>query len=404
MKIYNNPVLIRTNTYPKRNEAKQVQYSPSFKSDPGTFVALYLLRTAGKKINSTRKLNAFKETLSRALQAPQKCKKSIPGLLDKLAKASNKIEYSIFYNYSGYKSLSYYKKKALTELLPVMDDEYLGYRVAKKNYLTELAKSDEFIDQDFVDALGALPDSYYQNFKLELIEKLLSSADGKNAYIFRMLKGLDNDDEMNKNCLQRNKVYINRLREKMFNNMYSTATVGLDGFYYTYSNVDNVKKKPAFLEFDTLFYSLAKDIKSLDKFKEVFKLGTNAASDIIKDLNTIASAKRNPNKAEKLVLYKKRLQEKFDTNVIGEYDKTFPGECESDRLREELRRLECKYSNITDFIKKTDSPDELNSAFKEKLDAMKEHIKWLEEYYQDVTKHEDDDRDSSLALMMGGRV
>ena len=95
MKIYNNPVLIRTNTYPKRNEAKQVQYSPSFKSDPGTFVALYLLRTAGKKINSTRKLNAFKETLSRALQAPQKCKKSIPGLLDKLAKASTKIEYSL---------------------------------------------------------------------------------------------------------------------------------------------------------------------------------------------------------------------------------------------------------------------------------------------------------------------
>ena len=397
MKIYNNPVLIKTSTSPKRNEAKQVQYNPSFKADPGVYIALFIARIADKKIADVKTLNEFKKGLGYVLQNPQEYKKYIPDFLGKLAKTSDKIEHSFFYITSNYPSLSYYKKKALTELLPAMDDKYLGYRVAKKNYLTELAKSDKFIDQDFVDVFGALPDNYYQNFKLELIEKLLlpsnegKNANGRNAYILKMLKGLDNDDEINKNCLQRNKFYVNHLREKMFNNMYSETTSSLNNFYYVYTNMAHGKKDPAFSEIDTLFYSLAKDIKSLDKFKEVFKLGTNAAIDIIKDLNTISSAKKNPNKAEQLLLYKKRLQEKFDTNIIGEYDETFPGTCMSDRFDVELSCLWCKRNNIANFIKKTGYQDELNSVFKDKVDSLENRIKEVERRQSGYNQSIEDD-------------
>lgn len=402
MKIYNNPVLIRTNTYPKRNEVKKVQYSPSFKAiDPGTIKLLLILKRMSDMIGKTNgkgnALNELKGDLVHALQAPQECKKSIPRLLDNLAKVSDKIEHSFFYNDSGYESLSYYKKKALTELLPAMDDKYLGYRAAKKNYLTELAKSDEFVNQDFVDAFEALPDNYYQNFKLELIEKLLLSSNkgnnknARNMYIFKMLKGLDNDNEMNKNCLQRNSSSINNLRTKMFNNMYSEVTSSLNNFYYVYTNMDNLKKNPDFSEIDTLFYSLAKNIKSLDEFKEIFKLGTNAANDIIKDLNTISIAKKNPNKAEQLLLYKKRLQEKFDANIIGEYDETFPGTCMSDRFDAELSRLWCKRNNIANFIKKTGYQDELNSAFKDKLNSLNNRIKEVERRQSGYNQSTEDD-------------
>ena len=397
MKIYNNPVLIRTNTYPKRNEAKPVQCNPSFKSDAGVYIALYIARIADKKIADVKTLNEFKKGLGYVLQNPQEYKKYIPDFLGKLAKTSDKIEHSFFYITSNYPTLSYYKKKALTELLPAMDDKYLGYRAAKKNYLTELAKSDEFVNQDFVDAFEALPNNYYQNFKLELIEKLLlpsnkrNNTNARNVYILKMLKGLDNDDEINKNCLQRNKVYVNHLREKMFNNMYSETTSSLNNFYYVYTNIDNLKKNPAFSEIDTLFYSIAKDIKSLDKFKEIFKLGTNAANDIIKDLNTIASAKRNPNKAEQLLLYKNRLQEKFDTNIIGEYDETFPGTCMSDRLDAELSRLWCKRNNVANFVKKTGYQDELNSAFKDELDSLENRIKEVERRQSSYNQSIDDD-------------
>lgn len=397
MKIYNNPVLIRTNTYPKRNEAKQAQYNPSFKSDPSVYIALYIARIVDKKIANVKTLNEFKKGLGYVLQNPQEYKKYIPDFLGKLAKTSDKIEHSFFYITSNYPSLSYYKKEALTKFFPVMDDKSLVNRVVKKNYLTELAKSDEFIDQDFVDVFGTLPDDYYQNFKLELIEKLLLSSNkgnnknARNTYIFKMLKGLDNDNEMNKNCLQRNSSSINNLRIKMFNNMYSEVTSSLNNFYYVYTNMDNLKKNPDFSEIDTLFYSLAKNIKSLDEFKEIFNLGTNAANDIIKDLNTISIAKKNPNKAEQLFLYKKRLQEKFNTNIIGEYDETFPGTCMSDRFDAELSRLWCKRNNIANFIKKTGYQDELNSAFKDKLNSLDNRIKEVERRQSDYNQSTEDD-------------
>ena len=63
MKIYNNSVLIRTNTYSKRNEVKQVQYNPTFKSDPGVCIALYIARIVDKQIDNVMTINEFKKGL-----------------------------------------------------------------------------------------------------------------------------------------------------------------------------------------------------------------------------------------------------------------------------------------------------------------------------------------------------
>ena len=85
------------------------------------------------------------------------------------------------------------------------------------------------------------------------------------------------------------------------------------------------------------------------------------------------------------------MKEKFDTNIIGEYDETFPGTCMSDRLDAELSRLWCKRNNVANFVKKTGYQDELNSAFKDELDSLENRIKEVERRQSSYNQSIDDD-------------
>ena len=273
--------------------------------------------------------------------------------------------------------------QALNEIFPIMDDTNGKNRIAKRSLMEAIFNSENYLDEDYVNAFDALPDKYYNGFKQTLVDKALSTfekSDEGNQYLYklRLVKSIEKNEY--KDFLSNIIPDYKNLLEVIDFFALKNLTEKHNNAYVDYS--ENFSSQGMWKErCQKTFYSIVGALgNDIPKLAKKLNIDEACAKDIVNDLQARSAAEKTREPEEKIKILSKRLEEKFASGLVKKPER-------ANKFIDEYYAFSLYETNIDSFINKTEFAKEFKEFYKPELDKIREDCRDARDAY--ISEYED---------------